>query len=113
MTTQIPPPLQSIAPILPTDFPVDHPYLQDRLSRLLLSFFTQKTLVTLKAEDRAETFYHDFLAYQAQQHLFASLLSPKQFSNHDHAFHLLRYARFLELFAYLSPSHGYSLQVSF
>jgi acyl-CoA dehydrogenase len=41
------------------------------------------------------------------------VLSPKEFSTRGNEFDLLRYARFLEVFAYFSPSHAYSLQVTF
>lgn len=80
---------------------------------LLLEFFHGKTLAVLKAEDRREQWYDDWLAWQAHHHLYASLLSPQRYSRRGTSFDLLRYARFLELFAYASPAHGYSLQVSF
>ena len=41
------------------------------------------------------------------------LLSTRQFSRLGGEFDLLRYTRFLELFAYFSPAHGYSLQTTF
>ena len=45
--------------------------------------------------------------------LYASVLSPKGYSNRECEFDLLRYARFMEVCAYFSPSHAYSLQVTF
>ncbi len=88
-------------------------YLSDPAARKLAEFFESKGLPALRQEERREEWYDDWLAYQAHHRLYASVLSPKQFSNHGNQFDLLRYARFLELFAYFSPSHGYSLQVTF
>ena len=43
----------------------------------------------------------------------ASVLSPKQYSTLGYQFDLLKLTRFLEVFAYFSPAHGYSLQCTF
>ncbi|HUO09517.1 MAG TPA: acyl-CoA dehydrogenase family protein [Phycisphaerae bacterium] len=88
-------------------------YLRDPAARLLLDFFTAKGLARLKEEDRREEWYDDWLAYQAEHGLYAAMLSPQQYSARGATFDLLRYARFLELFAWCSPAHGYSLQVTF
>ena len=40
-------------------------------------------------------------------------LSPQAYSTRGHQFDLLQLTRFMEVFAYFSPAHGYSLQVSF
>ena len=42
-----------------------------------------------------------------------ALLSPQRYSSRGHRFDLLRLTRFLEVFAYFSPAHAYSLHVSF
>jgi len=76
-------------------------------------FFDAKGLAALKAEDQREEWYADWLTYQAEQRLYATLLSPKEFSTLGTQFDLLRLTRFLEMFAYFSPAHGYSLQVTF
>lgn len=88
------------------------PYLADRAARSLADFFHAKGLAALKEEDRREEWHADWLTYQARHHLYASVLSPKSLSHLGAEFDPLRYARFLELFAYFSPAHGYSLQVS-
>lgn len=88
-------------------------YLNDPTVRRLVEFFERKGLATLKEEDQREQWYADWLAYQRAHQLYARLLSPKQFSQLGSEFDLLRYARFLEVFAYFSPAHGYSLQVTF
>src|SRR5205814_390110 len=50
---------------------------------------------------------------QAKHRVYASVLSPKQYSSTGSEFDLLRYSRFLEVFGYFSPAHGYSAQVTF
>src|SRR5207249_5151165 len=69
-----------------------------------------KGLKQLKEEDRDEQWYGDWLAYQAAHRLYASVLSPKQYASGQCEFDLLSLTRFLEVFAYFSPAHGYSLQ---
>jgi acyl-CoA dehydrogenase len=88
-------------------------YLQDPAAFQLMDFFADKGLKRLKEEDRQEQWYDDWLSYQAKQGIYASLLSPAKYSSRGGSFDMFRYARFLELFAYCSPAHGYSLQVTF
>ena len=91
----------------------DNEYLENPSARKLLEFFEAKGLQALKEEDQREAWYGDFIAYQAKHHLYASVLSPKAYSTLGFEFNLLKLTRFLEVFAYCSPAHGYSLQVSF
>src|SRR5579859_1596485 len=86
--------------------------LNDPLIGKLVSFFQAKGLAAIKHEDRYERRYDDWLEYQTQHRLYASLLSPRQYSADGGEFDLLRLARFLEVFGYFSPAHGYSLQVT-
>jgi acyl-CoA dehydrogenase len=88
-------------------------YLADPSIRKLAEFFERKGLPALKQEDREEHWYEDWINYQAEHRLYASVLAPNSYSSLGAEFDLLRYARFLEVFAYFSPAHGYSLQVSF
>jgi acyl-CoA dehydrogenase len=88
-------------------------YLSEPAIRRLAEFFEAKGLGAIKEEDRNEQWYEDWIAYQAGHRLYAMVLSPKQYSNLGSQFDLLRLARFLEVFAYFSPAHGYSFQVSF
>jgi len=88
-------------------------YLSDPAAAKLAGFFEAKGLTAIKEEDRREQWYEDWVAYQAEHGLYAQLLCPGQKSPSGGGFDLLRYARFLELFAYFSPAHGYSLQVTF
>jgi acyl-CoA dehydrogenase len=87
--------------------------MDDSALRTLVDFFEKKGLAALKEEDRLEQWYDDWMEYQQKHRLYASILSPEQYSNRGNSFDLLRYSRFLEVFAYCSPAHGYSLQVGF
>jgi acyl-CoA dehydrogenase len=88
-------------------------YLQDSSVQLLVDYFRKKGLPTLKEEDRREDWYPDWIDYQAKHQLYASLLSPRRYSSLGHSFNFLKLTRFLEVFAYFSPAHAYSLHVSF
>jgi acyl-CoA dehydrogenase len=88
-------------------------YLADQAVLKLVQFFEAKGLLALKDEDRREQWYDDWLAYQTAHRLYASVLSPKQYSAHGHELDLLRLTRLLEVLAYFSPAHAYSIQVTF
>jgi acyl-CoA dehydrogenase len=88
-------------------------YLNNPYIRLLVEFFQTKGLAELKREDLEEGWYRDWIDYQAKHGLYASVLSPKAYSTRGHQFDLLKLTRFVEVFAYFSPAHAYSLQVSF
>jgi acyl-CoA dehydrogenase len=88
-------------------------YLADPFTRLLVDFFHSKGLVVLKKEDQKEHWYGDWIDYQSAHGLYASLLSPAEYSSRGHHFNLRRLTRFLEVFTYYSPAHAYSLHVSF
>ena len=88
-------------------------YLGEPVIRKLADFFEAKGLRAIKEEDRFEHWYEDWITYQAKHRLYATVLSPKQYSTLGSELDLLRLTRFLEVFAYFSPAHGYSFQVSF
>jgi acyl-CoA dehydrogenase len=88
-------------------------YRRDPAVRTLCEFFQTKGLSALKEEDRLEQWYGDWIAFQQQQGLYATMLSPARYSKRGNGFDLLQYSRFLEVLAYCSPSHGYSLHVTF
>ena len=81
-------------------------YLDDSATSSMAQFFLRKGLAALKEEDRREEWYGDWIAYQAEHHIYANVLSPKKYSTLNNEFNLLRYVRFLEVFAYFSPAHG-------
>jgi acyl-CoA dehydrogenase len=88
-------------------------YLADASVRLMVDFFQGKGLAVLKQEDQREEWYQDWIDYQSDHGLYASLLSPAKYSSRGSRFDLRRLTRFLEVFAYFSPAHAYSLHVSF
>lgn len=88
-------------------------YLREPTIRALAEFFERKGLSALKDEDRDEQWYEDWLSVQGNDQLYARLLSPRPYTRLGTEFDLLRYVRFLEVCAYFSPAHGYSLQVTF
>lgn len=88
-------------------------YLGNPSLQKLVEFFENKGLAAIKVEDQREQWYEDWIAYQAKLGLYASVLSPKKYSTRGSELDLLRLTRFLEVFAYFSPAHGYSLQVTF
>ena len=90
----------------------EHAYHDPAILKLI-QFFEAKGLAALKEEDRLEKWCDDWIAYQAEHRLYAQLLSPARYSTRGGKLDLLRYARFLEVFGYFSPAHGYSLQVTF
>jgi acyl-CoA dehydrogenase len=79
----------------------------------MAEFFRSKGLAALKQDDQREEWYRDWIDYQAEHGLYASLLSPKQHSARGHQVDLRRLTRFVEAFAYFSPAHAYSFHVSF
>jgi acyl-CoA dehydrogenase len=81
--------------------------------RQTLAFFQAKGLAALKEEDRRGGWYQDWLDYQKQHSIYAGVMAPQKYSSRGGRFDLLRYTRFLEVFAYLSAGHAYSVQVSF
>lgn len=88
-------------------------YVSDPAVGRLVEFFERKGLAAIRDEDQRAQWYDDWLKFQAEHRLYAQLISPRQFSTLGFQFDLLRFARFLEVFAYFSPAHGYSLQVTF
>jgi acyl-CoA dehydrogenase len=89
------------------------PYFSNPEICKLAEFFRAKGLAAIKDEDARQQWYQDWLDYQAELRLYASLLSPREYSSLGKTFDLLKLTQFLEVFAYFSPAHGYSLQVSF
>lgn len=88
-------------------------YTEDPTVKALSDFFERKGLAQLKKEDRAETWYADFIEYVKEHGIYARFLSPKKYNSLGHQWDFLALCKFLETFAYYSPAHAYSFQVSF
>ena len=87
-------------------------YLSNSDTKKLAEFFEAKGLKSLKQEDERQQWYDDWVTYQASHRLYFSVLAPRQTVDGGFAFDVLTYCRFLEVFGYYSPAHGYSLQVT-
>ncbi len=88
-------------------------YTEAQAVRYLAEFFDKKGLATLKKEDQAEGWYQDFVDHVAKHKIYATYLSPEKYSSLGNRFNFLSLCQFLETFAYYSPAHAYSFQVSF
>lgn len=88
-------------------------YTDDTTVKTLSDFFENKGLEKLKAEDRGEGWYQDWCDYVKEHGIYARFLSPKKYSSKGHQWDFLSLCRYLESFAYYSPAHAYSFQVSF
>ena len=55
-------------------------YLREPNAARMAHFFQAKGVSAIKEEDFSEKWYDDWLAYQAAHRLYASVLSPKEFS---------------------------------
>jgi acyl-CoA dehydrogenase len=85
-------------------------YFANPSTRKLAEFFEAKGLPALKQEDQREQWYDDWLSHQAAHQLYCSVLPSANGNGVE--FDLPTYCRFLEVFGYFSPAHGYSLQVT-
>ncbi len=87
-------------------------YLDNPSTQKLADFFEAKGVEPLKTEDERQQWYGDWLEFQASHRLYSSVLAPAQSPDRGFALDVLTYSRFLEVFGYFSPAHGYSLQVT-
>src|SRR2546421_12982579 len=69
-------------------------YLCDRSTRRLIEFFEAKGIRALKQEDRAEQWYEDWLSYQNEHRIYASLLTPNSPSRPESYLDVRRLTRF-------------------
>ena len=88
-------------------------YLAEPRVRRMVEFFAAKGPTALRADDRAGAWHEDWIRYQGEHGLLASVLSPKAYSTRGTQFDLLNLTRFWEASSYFSPAHAYSLHVSF
>lgn len=104
--------MTNIAKLYPAKFS-NLNYTEDPTVKVLADFFENKGLEQLKVEDRAEGWYADWCEHVKEHGIYARFLSPKKYSTRGHQFDFLSLCRYLETFAYFSPAHAYSFQVSF
>ena len=81
-------------------------YYPDERSRHIMlqtiQFFERKGLQHIKEDDRNRTWYSDFLEFQKQEHLFATLLTPDEYGfDADFRWDTWRNCEFNEILAVL------------
>jgi acyl-CoA dehydrogenase len=78
-----------------------------------IDFFERKGLHKIKEDDRNRTFYTDFIEFQKQEKLFATLLTPSAYAtNPDCRWDTWRNCEFNEILAFYGLAYWYTWQVS-
>lgn len=78
-----------------------------------IDFFEKKGLKRLREEHKAMLWHQDWLEYQQEHGLYASLLTPEGFGDEGSRFDLHRQSVFTEALGFYSVGTWYSYQVSF
>jgi len=77
-----------------------------------IDWFEKKGLNALKQDDMHYRWYDDFIRFQKEEKLFATLLTPSGYGKENSCYDLKRITRFNELLAFYSMAHRYVFQVS-
>jgi len=77
-----------------------------------IQFFEHKGKRKLKADDRDCTWYSDFLDFQKQEKIFATLLTPAGYGGPDCRWDTWRNCEFNEILAFYGLGYWYTWQVS-
>ena len=77
-----------------------------------IDWFEKKGLTALKQDDMYYTWYDDFIRFQKEEKLFATLLTPAGYGEKTSRYDLNRITQFNELLAFYSMAHRYVFQVS-
>jgi acyl-CoA dehydrogenase len=77
-----------------------------------VDFFEQKGLAKIKEDDRTFKWYDDFLAFQKQERLFATLLTPSAYGGEDCRWDTWRNCEFNEILGFYGLHYWYTWQVS-
>ena len=91
-------------------------YYPDHRSRDIMqktiAFFEQKGKRKLKQDDHRQVWYSDFLEFQKQEGIFATLLSPPEYGRSDSRWDTWRNCEFNEILAFYGLAYWYTWQVS-
>ncbi|MDP8255873.1 MAG: acyl-CoA dehydrogenase [Candidatus Alcyoniella australis] len=90
-------------------------YPDERTRELMLKtieFFESKGKGKLKQDDRERTWYRDFLDFNKQEKLFATLLTPAGYGAEDSRWDTWRICEFNEILAFYGLHYWYAWQVS-
>jgi acyl-CoA dehydrogenase len=77
-----------------------------------IAFFEAKGKRKLKEDDRNRVWYADFLAFQKQEKLFSTLLTPQQYGDGDTRWDTWRICGMNEILAFYGLHYWYTWQVS-
>jgi acyl-CoA dehydrogenase len=77
-----------------------------------IAFFEQKGKRKLKQDDHHQVWYSDFLEFQKQAGIFATLLSPPEYGRTDSRWDTWRNCEFNEILAFYGLAYWYTWQVS-
>ncbi|MBN1659997.1 MAG: acyl-CoA dehydrogenase [Anaerolineae bacterium] len=91
------------------------PYPDERSREIMvktIEFFEQKGKRRLKEDDRERVWYADFLAFQKEERLFATLLTPSTCGDADCRWDTYRNCEFNEILAFYGLHYWYTWQVS-
>ena len=94
----------------------DHYFPDERSRQIMLqtiAFFERKGKRSIKEDDRSRAWYSDFLEYQKQKRLFATLLTPSQYGfDADCRWDTWRNCAFNEILGFYGLAYWYTWQVS-
>ncbi len=91
------------------------PYPDERsreIMRKTIDFFERKGLGKIKEDDRTFKWYSDFLEFQKQEKLFATLLTPSGYGGEDCRWDTWRNCEFNEILGFYGLHYWYTWQVS-
>ena len=91
------------------------PYPDERSAAIMqatVDFFEQKGKRKLKEDDRERVWYADFLDFQRDEKLFATLLTPAAYGDGDCRWDTYRNCEFNEILAFYGLHYWYTWQVS-
>jgi len=77
-----------------------------------IAFFENKGKAKLKADDREHVWYADFIEFQKNEKLFATLLTPSPYGDEDARWDTWRICEFNEILAFYGLHYWYTWQVS-
>jgi len=87
--------------------------LSREIMRKTIAFFENKGLEKIKADDRARTWYTDFLEFVHAEQIFATLLTPAAYGeNLDQRWDTWRNCEFNEILGFYGLAYWYTWQVS-
>jgi acyl-CoA dehydrogenase len=82
------------------------------IMRKTIDFFEHKGKRKLKQDDHHQVWYADFLEFQKQEGIFATLLSPPAYGRPDSRWDTWRNCEFNEILAFYGLAYWYTWQVS-